>query len=600
MRRLVISRTRSRCRVRAWTRSRLIAALVAFGWLGGSAAQAESNAAPHLILTLKPEAAREDREIPAVDVTLSVDAVHVASGSAVLRLALVVDNVETSALNLENLSVTDAQGSVPLTTRDDHDGVGQRRWIAGRTIDGLLTVRYRAPITNTPNALGAAPPLELRTEDGGFSAQGTTFLVLPDTPLTYRAELKWDLSASPPDASGLSSFGVGNVALDQPIKIERLSRAFYMGGSVGREPAARSANGFFSAWQGSPPFDAKALLTWTQGLYDYYFHFFKPSVQPYGVFLRRNPINPGGGVESSNSFMGTFGAKTDAKELKSTLAHEMIHTFIAGFEGAEGEDQWYSEGIAVFYQRLMPLRAKAISEADFLRDLNSTAARYYTDALNTTPNDEIWKRFWQDTRIRTLPYDRGSLYFAALDTRVRRASAGTRSLDDLIFAMLDLQRRGEPVSRQAWIDLLVREAGPDAKTEFEHMLAGAVVLPESGAFGPCLRRTVKPMRRYELGFDPKVLIEPSRTIRGLVPGSAAQMAGLKNGDRILKPVPQDEIQGNQTELLTLSIQRGDEAFALTYLPRGETVQAYRWERVPGVPDADCLLPFHGAAAGTVH
>jgi len=561
------------------------------------AAQAESNDPPHLTITLKPDAPRTNHDIPAVDVWLNIDKVHVASGDPVLRLGLVVDNVRTSALDLEIRSANDAHGPVSLLPRDDADAKGQRRWLAGRSIDGALIVHYRIPITNAANALGAAPPLELRTEDGGFCAAGETFLALPDNSLSYRTHIKWDLSAMPAGASGLSSFGAGDIHADQALTTDRLGQAFFMGGTVGREPAAPSANGFFSAWQGSPPFDARELLTWTERLYAFYFHFFQPPVQPYAVFLRRNPINPGGGVESSNSFMGTFGANTDPNDLKSTLAHEMIHTFISGLDGDEGEDQWYSEGIAVFYERLMPLRAKAISVADFLRNLNFTAARYYTDALNSTPNGEIWKHFWEDTRIRTLPYDRGSLYFATVDSEVRKASAGKRSLDDLILGMLARRRSGESVSRQTWVDLLVREAGPRAKTEFEQMLDGAVVLPDPDAFGPCFRRITRPLRRYELGFDTKVLIEPARIIRGLIPGSAAQRAGLQDGDRILKPVPQDGIQGNQTEQLTLSIKREEKTFTITYLPRGETVQAYQWERVPGSPDGACLLPFHGARRG---
>lgn len=573
-----------------------VAAVAALGLLAG-VKTVPADDVPRLTLILKPGAPQANQDIPAVDVALTIDPVHVAPGNAVLRLPLVADNVRTSALDLEVLSAGDAHGPVSLLPRDDSDGDGRklRSWIAGRSIDGTLTVLYRVPISNAPNPLGAAPPLELRTEDGGFSAAGRTFLALPDTSVSYRTEIKWDLSALPAGACGLSSFGVGDIIVDQPVKTERLRQAFYMGGTVGREPAIPLGDGFFSAWQGSPPFDPKELLTWTERLYAYYFHFFQPRVQPYGVFLRRNPVNPGGGVESSNSFMGTFGPKTDPQDLKSTLAHEMIHTFISGLDGAEGEDQWFSEGIAVYYERLMPLRAKAISDADFLRNLNFTAARYYTDALNTTPDGDIWKHFWEDTRIRTLPYDRGSLYFAVVDAQIRKASAGRRSLDDLIFSVLEQQRRGEPVSRQTWVDLLVREAGPRAKTEFEQMLAGKVVLPESAAFGPCFRRTTRPLRRYQLGFDPKVLIEPSRTIRGLIPGSAAQRAGLEDGDQILKPVPQDGIQGNQTERLTLSIRRKDQTLTITYLPRGETVQAYLWERVPGARGSACLLPFHSAA-----
>ncbi|MEH3158514.1 MAG: hypothetical protein PGN08_05975 [Sphingomonas taxi] len=56
------------------------------------------------------------------------------------------------------------------------------------------------------------------------------------------------------------------------------------------------ARGFFAAWQGTPPFDAAALMRWTGTLYDRYAGFFgQKAPPPYGVFLRYNPINAGGG-----------------------------------------------------------------------------------------------------------------------------------------------------------------------------------------------------------------------------------------------------------------------------------------------------------------
>jgi membrane-associated protease RseP (regulator of RpoE activity) len=78
-------------------------------------------------------------------------------------------------------------------------------------------------------------------------------------------------------------------------------------------------------------------------------------------------------------------------------------------------------------------------------------------------------------------------------------------------------------------------------------------------------------------------------VRGLVAGSAAERAGLRNGDRIVKPVPQDEIQAEQSATLTLLIERGGRTFPITYLPRGETVPAYQWRRRPGIPDRECAL-----------
>jgi membrane-associated protease RseP (regulator of RpoE activity) len=128
------------------------------------------------------------------------------------------------------------------------------------------------------------------------------------------------------------------------------------------------------------------------------------------------------------------------------------------------------------------------------------------------------------------------------------------------------------------------------------MLRGDPVLPASDAFGPCFRRTTKQLRRYESGFEPRVLSEPSRIVRGLVAGSAAEKAGLRNGDHITKPVPQDMIQADQTAELTLQIERAGKPLTIRYLPRGEQVEAYQWERVASVPESHCSLPATGAAA----
>src|SRR3546814_3525411 len=101
------------------------------------------------------------------------------------------------------------------------------------------------------------------------------------------------------------------------------------------------------------------------------------------------------------------------------------------------------------------------------------------------------------------------------------------------------------------------------------MLGGAVMLPDSGAFGPCFERATRPLRRYQLGFEPKVLTENPRIVRGLIAGLAAARAGLLNGDEILKPVGQDAIQGEQDAYLTLQIRRGERTFEVEYQPRGD-------------------------------
>lgn len=170
---------------------------------------------------------------------------------------------------------------------------------------------------------------------------------------------------------------------------------------------------------------------------------------------------------------------------------------------------------------------------------------------------------------------------------MRKASSNQRSLDDLARKLRRQQDSGVQLLPAHWEAILRDELGEPAAQDFHQMLAGATPLPSSGAFGPCFRRTSRDLERYELGFDPAVLVEPQRIVRGLVAGSAAAAAGLQNGDEILRPVPQDAIQGDQEALLRLQVRRGSRDFEIAYRPRGEVVSTWQWERVPGIEDALC-------------
>lgn len=547
---------------------------------------------PSLSLSLKPGTAEGGTEIDHLDVNLSIGGAPLAVDGPVLEMPLVTSNVVTAAASIADLTASDARGPLRLVSRDEgKSGEGHRQWFADRPIEGTLQVHYRVPTTAPLAPRGAAPPLELTSESGGFSGAGATFLLLPPGDAPYRLSVDWDLSGLPAGSSGVSSFGPGTAAPPSPRPVEVLADSYFMGGTVGRFPASGTADGFFSAWQGQPPFDVRPLMAWGARLRSHYIQFFRDkSPEPYGVFIRRNLVNPGGGVALYHSFVTTYGETggSDPDDLKLTLAHEMFHTFSPRIGDPAGlESSWFGEGLATYYQRELPFRFGMIDAATYLKDLNYTAGRYYTNALGNAPNSEVPKRFWEDTRIRTLPYDRGALYFAAVDDAVRKASGGKRSLDDLVLAMRERQRAGKTLTNADWEELIAKELGAKGVADFRAMLAGATPLPPSDAFGPCFRRVPKPLRRYQLGFDPKVLVEPKRIVRGLIPGSAAARVGLRDGDEILKPVGQDHIQGDQTGILTLQIRRDGKDMTISYLPRGETVNAWQWERVGSLPDGAC-------------
>jgi predicted metalloprotease with PDZ domain len=574
-----------------WLAARAFAAFAALGAtaLAGTIAV---NRVPTLTVTLSPGAPDTQTNIPYVDVHVVLDGIAAPAGRPFLEMPIVFENVQGVADALANLQASDANGPLHLTVHDDTTAAGAglyRHWTADRDAKDQVTISYRVPITNAPNARGAAPPLELRTEKGGFSGSGAILLILPETKAPFRISANWDLSKSGDRAIGFSTLGPGDATLPAPEPASFLASTYVMGGQIAHYPADLPKDGFASAWQGTAPFDTAALMRWTNTLYDFYLPFFHaPAKSSYAVFLRSNPINAGGGVEVGHSFVGTFGPNTKVDNLKITLAHEMVHTFVGALQGDDELSlSWYSEGLAVYYERLLPLRAGQITPDRYLADINETAARYYTDLLNDTPNDKIAPNFWADTRIRVLPYDRGSLYFAVFNEQIRKATGGKRSLDDLVLTMIDRRAHGLPTDENAWVQLLQQTLGDIGVTTLHDMLAGKLVLPESDAFGPCFTRTTAKLRRYELGFDPAVLIQPKRIVRGLVPNSAAAQAGLRDGDEIVKPVPQDGIQADQRATLALLIRRGATEFAITYLPRGEVVDAYQWQRVPGKKDDTC-------------
>ena len=553
-----------------------------------------------LRVTLEPAAPAANGLIHYLDVIVTAPIAKVSPGQPLLRLPLVIDNVQTAANELTNIKARDAIGPVKLTSTDDPAGeIPYRRWRAERAVQGPLSIRYRIPITNIPNARGAAPPLELRSENGAFSGEAGSFLVMPDDDNPYHLAVHWDFSSATSGRHGLSTVGFGDARTADAAPPVELEVTYFMGGLIQHFPEAPSRSGFLSAWQGDPPFDTPAVMKWTETLYGFYLNFFRvPEGRPFGVFLRSNPINPGGGVEIGNSFVGTFSTTTDPADLKLTLAHEMVHTFVHGFGSESTGGSWFSEGLAVYYQRVLPLRAGLITSETYLQDINSTAGRYFTDAMNRTPDDEIQSRFWADTRIRVLPYDRGSMYFAQVDEAIRKESGGSRSLDDLVLEMLKRRHDGLPVNQDSWLQIVTRELGQTGKAQLEAMLAGDLVIPPSDSFGACYERTTAPLRRYDLGFTTDVLSEPARIVRGLEPGSAAALAGLQNGDHIVKPVPQDGIQADQHALLHLQVQRRDRTLDIAYLPRGETVEAYQW-KTTDQPPSSCTRNHQGVASHSI-
>lgn len=535
--------------------------------------------APDLSIALAP-VADESGALTRLDVAVRFEAPP--QGDALASMAVTANTVETSAGSMQTLVFTDSDGVLPVEATDtaaDGDN-SERTWTALRPVHGPVTAAYRVIIDPEQPDM-AKPQYELRAAEGGLSGAGNAFLVLPADSAKRDVTVHWDLTRAGKAARGLSSLGMGDAAASHPLTSAQVASTYFMAGDVG----TYAKGTFFGGWQGQFGFDGAELMGWAARLQGFYGSFFDQRPASFGVFARTNRLNPGSGIGLTDSFAFTFGPETPIDDLESLLAHEMVHAWINSLSNSMDAPgglalSWFGEGLAVHYQRLLPYRAGLISQQAFLDDLNSTAARYYTNVLIDTPNDRIPEGFWKDTRIRVLPYDRGSLYFARLDAEIRAASEGKRSLDDIVRRMLAERRAGKPMDITLWRTLLKAELGEPGLAEFDAMLAGQTVIVPSDAFGPCFERTTRELRRFDLGFDPLVLVSKDRIVRDLKPGSKAEKAGLRNGDKILNRFPQDALQGDQNATLTLQVERDGRTFSVTYLPRGEAVPAFQWQAVP--------------------
>ncbi|MGE4302911.1 MAG: peptidase M61 [Novosphingobium sp.] len=534
--------------------------------------------APDISIALSP-VADESGALTRLNVAVRFEAP--SQGDALTSMAITANTVETSASSMQALVFSDTDGILPVEATDSApDGDNRERtWKALRPVHGPVTVAYRVTIDLQQPDM-AKPQYELRAAEGGLSGGGNAFLVLPADSTARDVAVHWDLTRAGKTARGLSSLGMGDAAASHPLTPAQIASTYFMAGDVG----TYAKGTFFGGWQGQFGFDGTELMGWAARLQSFYGTFFDQRPASFGVFARTNRLNPGSGIGLTDSFAFTFKSETPISDLESLLAHEMVHAWINSLSNSMDAPgglalSWFGEGLAVHYQRLLPYRAGLISPQAFLDDLNSTAARYYTNVLIDTPNEEIPDGFWKDTRIRVLPYDRGSLYFAKLDAEIRAASEGKRSLDDIVRRMLAERRAGKPMDITLWRTLLKAELGKQGLSDFDAMLAGEKVIVPSEAFGPCFERTTRELRRFDLGFDPLVLVSKDRIVRGLKPGSEAEKAGLRNGDKILNRFPQDALQADQHATLTLEIERDGSTFSLTYLPRGETVPAYQWQAV---------------------
>jgi predicted metalloprotease with PDZ domain len=193
---------------------------------------------------------------------------------------------------------------------------------------------------------------------------------------------------------------------------------------------------------------------------------------------------------------------------------------------------WFSEGFTDFFTRRLLLRAGLTTREEYAASLELRLREYLQSPRRNCSNEDIRTGFWKDPETNEMPYRRGDLVAARLDCAIRARSGGRQSLDDFLREAVELGRRRQELDVETLLARIERWTDARLARELRAVVVeGATLELPSDTFAPCLAIEPESVPRYELGFD---LEATSKTgvITGLVPGSAAERAGLAEGQKL--------------------------------------------------------------------
>lgn len=384
---------------------------------------------------------------------------------------------------ITDLQVTDIGGPLRMSAGAG-PGAGDGKmqaYTSDRPPHGLVTVSYRVPAAKDRSPKGG-PREALQKAAGGLVTSGQGVLLLPHDGAPI-LDARWDLPAGV-EAQG--SFGGAHFVTHQSR--DDLLSGFLLAGHFRTDPLAPTGKGFAAYILGESRVTTPAMMSWVKRLYEAERKAFHGSAdKSFRIFF----VSYDGGLPDSGTadpngillYVPPDDPSSDAS-LKILMAHEMVHVWQPAFSDTDSSD-WFIEGSAVYFESVIPYEAGLITRDEFLDDINEQTTAYYVNPLRNVANSQIEAVKWTTRTSWRVPYCRGQLYFADLDARVRKISAGKRTLFDVLSSYAE--RRGKGTDMQVWRDVLLAKVDASAVRAFDSMMAGHTIQPVDGAFGNTVR-----------------------------------------------------------------------------------------------------------------
>jgi predicted metalloprotease with PDZ domain len=279
------------------------------------------------------------------------------------------------------------------------------------------------------------------------------------------------------------------------------------------------------------------------------------------------------GTGRTDGFSVASTSAFDLKIARRFLAHEYMHSWVPNMMGtlpeeAEAQDYWFSEGFTDYLATKVLLRSGQWTLEEWVADKNETLLRYGTSPAKTVTGEDIAVRFWVDQAVQQVSYDRGHLLAARLDAEIAARSGGRQSLDDVLRAQRPLAEGNEKRATDLFRATLLDKTGIDVAPDIEkHARRGEAIVLAADLLGDCARIVPVSRKEFHRGYDAATTRVNGGVISGVVEGTNAHVAGLRNGQRLVNR--EAGKMGDSTVEIAYRVSDDGGEKVVRYMPEGK-------------------------------
>lgn len=501
------------------------------------------------------------------------------SGTTVLRLPSSWAGQKEYYKGIHSLEVA-TPGAVLETTSDPEEREIKHKPSEMLHVRYLLLQDWDGPLENERSYYRAI------LQPSYFHLPGEAFLVVPggDNAKPALISLTWE--GLPFSWTLANSFGAGEKVQRLTRSLDELQHAVYVAGDFRLHKTEIHARPVWVAMRGTWKFKDEDFIGEAFKLIAAQRAFWQDDDFPY-FLITLIPIGgkccTTGGSGLTDSFAAFMSPEQELDaQVTHLLSHELFHTWNGqkiDREPPERRVYWFSEGFSDFYTYIISLRTGLITLRDYIAAYNGVLRKYYTSPVKTVPNSRIEADFWTNPAVQNLPYQRGHILAHNWNAKIKRRPGGKTSLDDFMRDFLRAATVSHLRVSSESVGALMKSYLPEGAAEDlqTHIEDGALLAPDAGSLGPCVRLTLRDLSPFELGFDWEKS-EPSKIVRGVVKHGAAYDAGLRDGQKLAGASIE---WGNPAKEVLLQIIKGSTVRPIKYWPQRKSRSG---EKRPLIPE----------------